>query len=533
MKEGRAKKVITYDTTLRDGSQRAGARLSPQDKWRIVKRLDEFGIDYIEAGFLGSNPSDNRFFSAYKRVRQQLGHSQLVAFGLPVRKGLLVEEDPALQGLMDLAPETVTLVGKACKQQVQAAMQQDANQNLKAIYDSVSFLRQGGKRVFFDAEHYFEAYLHDTGYAFEVLAAAVEGGAECVVLADTNGGSLPSDVFAVTQKTVLALANVYPQVTVGVHAHNDSGCAVANSMEALRAGANMVQGTINGYGERVGNADLIQVIANLELKLGQEVIGRERLRRAAPLANFVADTFNTLLDPHAPFVGKAAFTHKGGLHVSAEMREKGAYQHIDPAAVGNFSHVVLSELAGRAALAAKALELGVVKAAKDNERLLALIKQREAQGYSYEAADASLALLLRAQTGEPACFFTLESFRVISERRADGSSGTEATIKILVGEERFIATAEGNGPVNALDAALRKAITRFYPQIKHLELRDFKVRVLDGSVGTGAVTRVFIDTGDDQDSWQTVGVNQNIIEASWEALVDAISYGLLKGRQDA
>jgi 2-isopropylmalate synthase len=523
-------RIITYDTTLRDGNQRTGVSLSVKDKWRIAQRLDGFGINYIEGGFLGSNPKDREFFAACHNGTHSLKTAQLVAFGLPARKTSVAESDPALAELADAAVAIVALVGKASRQQVQETLLLSADENLRRIFESVRFLRQANKRVFFDAEHYFDAYGQDNGYAFEVLAAAIEGGAECIVLADTNGGALPHEVFSTTFQTASALKQAYPEVVLGIHAHNDSGCAVANSLEALRAGARMVQGTINGYGERVGNADLLTLIANIELKLGQRLVGPNRLRQAASLAHFVADVFNVAPDAHAPYVGQDAFSHKGGLHVSAHARQEHAYHHVDPAAVGNFTHIVLSDLAGRAALQAKADELGLGELADpDADALLALVKQREAQGYSYETADASLALQLRAELGKPTQFFVLESFRVISDRRADGSDSTEATIKIHVGSERFIATAEGNGPVNALDAALRKAITRFYPQIEGLELRDFKVRVLDGSIGTGAVTRVFIDTADAQTSWQTVGVSQNIIEASWDALVDAITFGLLKG----
>jgi 2-isopropylmalate synthase len=524
--------IKTYDTTLRDGSQREGASLSVEDKWRIARRLDEFGIDYIEGGFVGSNHRDAAFFAAFASGAQKLTHAKLVAFGLPVRKGLIAADDPALTELASSPAEIVTIVGKASKLQATAALCVSTDENLRMIYDSVRFLRLSGKQVFFDAEHYFDAYKEDAGYVFEVIAAAIEAGAHSVVLADTNGGGLPHEIYEITHQTAQALAISNPDVMLGIHTHDDSGCAVANSIEALRAGAGLVQGTVNGYGERVGNANLLTVIANLELRLGTPVVGDARLRKLSSLSHFVADVFNIAPDTHAPYVGQAAFTHKGGLHVSAETRLAGAYQHVDPAAVGNFTHIVLSDLAGRAALAAKAQELGIAAATEEErDRLLVLIKQREAQGYSYEAADASLALLLQTRLDGPISFFRLESFRVITDRRSDGHTSTEATIKIHVGAERFIATAEGNGPVNALDAALRKAITRFYPQIEGLELRDFKVRVLDGSVGTGAVTRVFIETQGPRGTWGTVGVNHNIIEASWDALVDAITYGLLQDGQ--
>jgi len=524
--------IITYDTTLRDGTQREGVSLSLEDKLRIATRLDELGIDYIEGGFLGSNPKDSAFFSAYAEEKLALRHAQLAVFGLPARKGVLPAEDTALQELAECAAPVVTLVGKTSKKQVLNVLQTSEVENLRMIYESVSYLRERGKRVFFDAEHFFDGYYEDTQYAFEVLVAAMEAGAEYIVLADTNGGTLPHQVFDITKETVSALESAYEEVSVGIHAHNDSGCGVANSIQAVLAGARMVQGTINGYGERVGNANLLTIIANLELKLGYTTIGQERLSQLTALSRYVADTMNVVRDAYAPYVGEHAFTHKGGMHVSAETRMKGAYQHIDPAVVGNFSHIVMSELAGRAALEIKVGELGFDTTRLTSDKrgaILETIKQREAEGYSYEAADASLTLLIEDELDSKPQYFVLESFRVISERRPDGGESTEATIKIHVGEERFIATAEGNGPVNALDKALRAAITRFYPQIEALELIDFKVRVLDGSTGTGAVTRVFIETSDSAESWGTVGVSENIIDASWDALVDAITYGLMKG----
>jgi len=525
-------KIITYDTTLRDGAQREGVSLSLEDKIRIALRLDEFGIDYIEGGFLGSNPKDAAFFAAYANGQFVLKHAQLTAFGLTVRKGFEPEDDPALQKLAQCAAPVITLVAKASKRQVEQALQISGEENLRMIYKSIRYLIDEGKRVFFDAEHFFDAYLEDTEYAYEVLVAALEAGAEYIVLADTNGGMLPHQVQTITQETVYAMNTLNDSIPLGIHAHNDSGCGVANTLQAVLAGVKMVQGTVNGYGERVGNADLLTIIANLELKLDFETVGAARLLQLTTLSRFVADTMNMAQDVYAPYVGENAFSHKGGMHVSAETRMLDAYQHVDPARVGNFTHIVMSELAGRAAFKVKALELGIAVPEIAEEKQLAIlerIKDREAQGYSYEAADASLTLLIKSEMGVEPQFFSLESFRVITERRPDGGKTTEATIKIHVGDERFIATAEGNGPVSALDNALRAAITRFYPQIKKLKLQDFKVRVLDGSAGTNAITRVVIETSGGAQSWGTVGVNANIIEASWDALVDAIVYGLMKG----
>lgn len=525
-------RIYTYDTTLRDGSQREGVSLSLEDKLHIATRLDELGVDYIEGGFVGSNPKDAAFFSAYAKGQLALQHAQLVAFGLPVRKDTQPEDDPAFKELASCAAPIIALVAKTSKRQVLQALQVSEEENLRMIYQSVHHLRECGKRVFFDAEHFFDAYLEDIQYTFEVLVTAIEAGAEYVVLADTNGGMLPHQIQAITKETVSALEVANVSVPVGIHAHNDSGCAVANTLMAVLSGANMVQGTVNGYGERVGNANLLTVIADLELKMGFDTIGKDKLKLITSLSRYVADTMNVARDTAAPYVGENAFTHKGGLHVSAEVRMKDAYEHVDPEAVGNFSHVVMSELSGRAALEVKARELGLdtsVLSAETRATLLETIKQREAAGYSYEAADASLALLLEDQLGSKPNYFRLESFRVITDRLPDGSEASEATIKIHVGNERFIATAEGNGPVSALDKALRAAITRFYPKIEQLELQDFKVRVLDGSRGTGSVTRVFIETTNGEQSWGTVGVSENIIEASWDALVDAITYGLAQG----
>jgi 2-isopropylmalate synthase len=388
---------------------------------------------------------------------------------------------------------------------------------------------QSGKRVFFDAEHYYDGYRDDPSYALAVLLVAWEAGAETLVLCDTNGGSLPHEVYGVTATTIETLRAGDVDAVVGIHAHDDTGCAVANSLEAVRAGATHVQGTVNGFGERVGNCNLLTVLANLQIKMGYEIVSPEQMALLTSTAHFVSETFNITPDAHLPYVGQSAFAHKGGIHASAALRYRHAYEHVEPAAVGNFSHIVMSELAGRASLIAKANELEIALSDDDNRirDLLDTIKLRESQGYSYEAANASLALLFRAELGEAATCFELESFRVIAEKREDGRVISEATIKLLVDGERHVATGEGNGPVNALDAALRLAIQRFYPQVAKLELTDYKVRVLDESVGTGAITRVLIETSDGQSSWGTIGVSDNIIEASWDALVDAITYGLI------
>ncbi|MDR2108208.1 MAG: citramalate synthase [Coriobacteriales bacterium] len=570
--------LSVLDTTLRDGQQREGVHLTLEDKLRTVARLDAAGLPYIEAGFPASNPVDAALFAEYAAGRVALRQARLVAFGITRRKNSAVEEDEQLSYLAACAAPAVTLVGKAWSRQVELVLETDAEENLAMVAESVAFLVAAGKQVLFDAEHYFDGYREDPAFALAVLRAAAAAGADVLVLCDTNGGLLPQQVSQMVRETREALAGggavpvgaaTEPRaaagathataselsaaaaatgvrsgagagslpvaassaaVKLGIHTHNDSGCAVANALEAVRAGAQMVQGTVNGYGERAGNADLIALLANLELKLNYEVIGAQHLRSLTALSQYVAEVFNIAPDAHQPYVGASAFAHKGGLHASATARLRDAYEHVRPELIGNFTHIVVSELAGKASLQSKAAELGVALPGDESElnSLLSHVKAREEHGYSYEAADASLALLLLSETGSPWQVFRLEGFRVIAEKRADGAVLTEATIKIFVDGERHIATAEGNGPVNALDQALRMALGRFYPQINLLRLSDYKVRVLDESIGTSAVTRVGIETTDGEHSWGTVGVSENIIEASWDALVDSITYGLLK-----
>lgn len=525
--------ITLYDTTLRDGVQREGVCLTLEDRFKIAMRLDALGIAYIEGGFPASNPQDSVFFEQAGRL--SLSQAQLCAFGTTVRKGKAPEDDAGLRALANCPASVVTIAGKAWEEQAVEVLGVSSEENLRMIHVSIRYLIEAGKRVFFDAEHYFDGFLHDSSYAAAVLLVARNAGAEVLVLCDTNGGALPHEVYAITKATREALAaaeatpEAAPNVVLGIHAHNDSGCAVANSLEAVRAGAKQVQGTINGYGERVGTCNLLTVLANLQLKMHREIVSPEQMSWLTSMANFVADIFNITPDAHQPYVGSSSFIHKAGLHASAELRQKNAYQHIDPAVVGNFSSLVMSELAGRASLVAKAAQFGIalpLDGGKTQE-LLETIKLRESEGYSYEVADASLALMLYKQLGAVTTCFTLESFRVIAEKREDGRVMSEATVKLLVEGERHVATGEGNGPVNALDAALRLAIQRFYPQVAQMTLTDYKVRVLDESTGTGAVTRVLIETGNGKTSWGTVGVSNNLIEASWDALVDAITYGLL------
>jgi len=514
--------ISTYDTTLRDGEQREGVALTVEDKLRIARRLDAAGITYIEGGFPGSNPKDDEFFARVGELG--LTHSRIVAFGTVCRKGVAPAEDAGLQALIASGAPVVTVVGKAWDRQVTQAIRTQLDENLRMVGDSIRYLKSAGvPEVFLDAEHFFDGLVNNRSYTLSVVRTALAAGADAIVLCDTNGGTLPHRIYEMVRE----VRDTFPQAVLAIHAHDDCGCGVACSLEAVRAGAVQVQGTVNGYGERVGNADLTAIIPDLQLKMGLPVIAPAQLARLTSTANAIAEILNVPLDAHHPYVGTSAFAHKGGLHASAIARFPQAYEHVDPALVGNLSHVVVSELAGRASLAAKARELGVEMDDGTATRALGDIKALENEGYSFEVADASLSLLLREEKGEPVRHFALESFRVIADKREDGRVMTEATIKIHVGAERFIATGEGNGPVNALDNALRMAITRFYPEIEAIELTDYKVRVLDESLGTDAVTRVLIESSDGHGSWGTVGVSENVIEASWNALVDAIEYGLL------
>lgn len=523
------KRAITYDSTLRDGEQSEGIALSLEDKLRIVERLDAFGIDYIEGGFPASNPKDIAFF---KRVRdRELRHARIAAFGSTCKKGVAADRDEGLADLVNSGVSVATIVGKTWDAQVERALLTTIEENLRMIEDSVRFLKARGLMVVFDAEHFFDGYKANPAYALACVRAASAAGADSIDLCETNGGALPHEVADI----VGTVASLLPGQQLGIHCHNDSGCAVANTLAAVHAGAVQVQGTVNGFGERVGNADLLTVIADLELKMGYECVGRDNLRQLTGVAQFVAETCNLSVPTHHPYTGASAFAHKGGLHASAIARFPEAYEHARPEDVGNTTRMLVSELAGKASLVAKAGSLGIdLKApGSDLQGILDDIKHREALGYSYEVADGSLALLLQRHVGAYRPHFTLESFRVIVDDREDSGAlakdaMSEATIKIHVGDRRFVATGEGVGPVGALDTALRMAITEFYPAVADMELRDFKVRILDENVGTGAITRVIITTSDPAGSWGTVGVSENVIEASWNALVDSIEYGLMR-----
>lgn len=523
------KKISCYDSTLRDGEQSEGISLSLEDKLRIVVRLDELGIDYIEGGYPASNPKDIAFFREVQKL--DLKHSVVTAFGSTCRKGVAAENDTGLADLLNSKAQVIALVGKVWDKQVIHALQTDLDENLRMISDSVAYLKSKGVLVIFDAEHFFDGYASNADYALACVRAASEAGADSIDLCETNGGALPFDVERITRRVL----EEFPEQEFGIHCHNDSGCAVANTLAAVQAGVSQVQGTVNGYGERVGNADLLTVIANLELKMGHFCIGEENLRQLTDVSRFVAETCNRGVRRHHPYTGASAFAHKGGLHASAIARFPEAYEHVDPSTVGNSARMLVSELAGKASLISKADSLGIdLQVHPDKiQGILDDIKHRESLGYSYEVADGSLAILLQSHLDSFTPHFTLESFRVIVDDREDTGAHakdamSEATIKIHVGEERFVATGEGTGPVGALDSALRMAITTFYPEVADIELVDFKVRILDENVGTGAITRVVITSRDKKGTWGTIGLSENIIEASWNALVDSIDYGLMR-----
>lgn len=522
-------KVLTYDSTLRDGEQCEGVSLSLQDKLLIVQRLDEFGIDRIEGGFPASNPKDIAFFQAVSEM--PLAHAQVAAFGNTCKKGVAASEDRGLQDLVSSRAPIATIVGKTWDAQVTRALQTSLEENLRMIADSVAFLKEAGLIVVFDAEHFFDGFKANEGYALACVRAAHEAGADSIDLCETNGGALPFEVARICE----AVTTAFPKQAFGIHCHNDSGCAIANSLVAVRAGITQVQGTVNGIGERVGNTDLLTVIADLELKMGYETVGLDRLVELTDVSRFVAQVTDHALSPHHPYSGSSAFAHKGGLHASAIARFPQAYEHADPASVGNRARMVVSELAGKASLLQKASSLGIDLEAGDvdTQAILDDIKAREARGYTYELADGSLALLMMRHMGTYKPAFRLESFRVIVDDREDTGAlakdaASEATIKIHVGDARYVATGEGAGPVGALDNALRMAITESFPEVADLELVDYKVRLPDESEGTNALTRVTITTADSLGTFGTVGVSENVIEASWNALVESIEYGLIR-----
>jgi 2-isopropylmalate synthase len=503
--------------------------LTAEEKLRVVHALDALGVHMIEAGFPASNPKEQELFELL--LGEQLEVSEIVAFGMTRRRDVAADADEGLRILAELFVPACTLVGKASVLHVEKVVRASREENLQMVAESVAFLVRAGKRVLFDAEHFFDGFALDPGYSLDCLRAAAEAGAERLVLCDTNGGSLPPHVrtaFAVVREAL-------PEIPLGIHTHDDSGCAVANALTGVEAGATQVQGTVNGIGERTGNANLITIIADLQLKMGVDLLAPERLARLTETAHFVDELLNRSPDPSQPYVGKHAFAHKAGLHAAGVRAASETFEHTDPAAVGNGRDLLISELSGKGTISEKAAAAHIRPAEGEEadafaQRVVERVKELEHQGFQFEAADGSFELLMRKEAGAYEPLFRLESWRVLVEKRADGKVATEATIKIWLGGERFVRTAEGNGPVNAMDNALRDAIGEIHPHLRDIELVNFKVRILDEAKGTGAVTRVLIDASDGQEVWGTIGVSENVIAASWDALVDSLEYGMQPGK---
>ena len=516
--------IQLYDATLRDGMGGGGMSLTAQEKLRVVHALDALGIHLIEAGFPASNPKELELFGLLER--ESFSVSEIVAFGMTRRRDAPADLDEGLRILAESFVPVCTLVGKSSPLHVKKVVRVSPEENLVMISESIAFLHAQGKRVLFDAEHFFDGYAADPGYALDTLRAAAAAGAERVVLCDTNGGSLPGRVRAVVEAVHAEL----PDLALGIHTHDDGGCAVANTLVAVEAGASQVQGTINGIGERTGNANLVTIIADLQLKMDYEGLPFERLARLTETAHLLDELLNRAPNPAQPYVGKNAFAHKAGLHTAAIRADAATFEHVDPALVGNARDVLVSELSGRGTVIEKAAEFGIELDDEAVERVLERVKSAEHEGFQFEAADGTLELLMREEAGLYEPLFTLLSWRVISEQRFDGEVETEATIKIVAppgqDEVEFICTAEGNGPVNALDNALREALEQVYPHLRDLKLVNYKVRILDEARGTAAVTRVLIDVSDGERVWGTIGVSGDIIAASWEALVDSLAVGV-------
>ncbi len=517
------RRIKLYDTTLRDGAQSEGITYSLVDKERIAEKLDYLGIDYIEGGWPSSNPKDMQFFR--RMLKKKLRHARLVGFGSTRRAGITAGRDKNLQGILKSQARYITLFGKTWPLHVKHVLRTNLEENLRMISDSVRFLVKRNLVVFYDAEHFFDAYQENPGYALDCLRAAWEAGAGFLVLCDTNGGALPQQISRVIREIKPKL-----DIGLGIHCHNDSGLAIANTLLAVEAGCDMVQGTINGYGERCGNADLIPVIANLKLKFGFDCIPDEKLKSLRDVSYFVSEISNMRHMSNQPYVGDSAFAHKGGVHINAVMKEPRSYEHINPGLVGNRRRILVSELAGKSGILirAKDLKLDLDKRDPRTKKIYKLLQSLELKGYHFEAAEGSFELLLKKALGKVGEYFYLEGFRVIVNKEKDKKITSEAIIKLRVKSKLEHTAADGDGPVNALDNALRKALKDFYPTLAKMHLTDFKVRILDEKAGTAAVTRVIIQSQDEKDSWNTIGVSENIIEASWQALSDSIEYKLLK-----
>ncbi len=518
-----AQMVEVFDTTLRDGMQVEGVSATVEDKLRIAEQLDFLGVHYIEGGWPGANPKDVEFFARAKR-ELNLSTSTLVAFGSTRRPAGKVDDDVTLRNLIEAETSAVCIVAKSWDYHVEQALQTTLEEGVAMVADSVKFLGSYDRRVLVDLEHFFDGYKSNPEFALRVIEAAVMNGASHLVLCDTNGGSLPHEVLSIVADVN---KHVGSDATIGIHCHDDTGCAVANSLAAVESGARHVQGTLNGLGERTGNTNLTTVIPNLQLKMGYRCLPEGRLERLTAVSNHVAEVLNRPLNPQAPYVGASAFAHKAGLHVSAIARAKDAYEHVSPDLVGNGTRFLVSEMAGRATITMKAQELGLSMDGPAVNQVIDDLKRLEHEGYHFEAADASLELLMRRATGWSQPYFEVETMRVITDEHASGEFSTEATVKVWVGEQREVSTAEGNGPVNAIDKALRAALISHLPALAKVHLTDYKVRILDSSSATGAVTRVLLDASNGGRSWTTIGVSSNIIEASWRALEESLVYGLL------
>ncbi len=517
-----SKSISIFDTTLRDGTQGEGISLSADDKLKIARKLDELGVHYIEGGIPGSNGKDIEFF---KRVRQLHLNAKITAFGSTRRKGSTAQEDANLKRIVESGAQAATLVGKSWDFHVHTALQTTLEENLAMIADSIAYLKQQQLELIFDAEHFFDGYKNNPEYAVSVLRAAREAGADWLTLCDTNGGTLPHEVYEIVSRLVIELEGA----SIGIHTHNDCELAVANTLSAVQAGARQVQGTMNGYGERCGNANLCSIIPNLQLKLDYTCISEAQIAQLTNTARYVSEIANVHMPINQPYVGNAAFAHKGGIHVSAILRDSRTYEHIEPERVGNKQRILVSELAGQSNILSKAKEMNLELNPENEEtkQIIGKIKDLEHQGYQFEGADASLELLLREANGELSELFVFESFKMLVEKNAGAAVVSEAFVKLRIGGQSIYTAAEGNGPVNALDNALRKALVEHYPSLREMHLSDYKVRVLDETDATASKVRVLIESQNVHDTWSTVGVSANVIEASWEALVDSIRYALL------
>lgn len=518
-----ANKIIIYDSTLRDGAQALGISFTVEDKLKIVSKLDKLGIDYIEAGNPGSNPKDLEFFDRVLKLK--LKHSKIIAFGATRRANIKVEDDANIQSLLRAGTDAVAVFGKAWDFQVTDILKTTLEENINMIFETIKFFKDNGKTVVYDAEHFFDGYDANPGYAMETLRAAHRAGADTICLCDTKGASLPSHISKITSLVMEEIG-----CTIGIHCHNDNGMAVAGSIAAVEAGAVQIQGTINGFGERCGNANLCTIIPNLQLRMGYECIPEEYMERLTPTARFVSEVANIIHDERAPFVGNCAFAHKAGMHSDAVNKNTSAYEMFNPELVGNQRNIIMSEVAGRSAVMSliNMVDSSITKDSLETKKIIERLKELEYEGYQYEGAETSFELVIRKMLGKYKPFFELKEFKVIVNEPSVNSVNSTAMIKILVEGQAEVTAAEGDGPVNALDKALRKALERFYPQIAEIKLTDYKVRVLDSNSATASKVRVLIETTDGQEVWSTVGVSSDIIEASWRALVDSVEHKLMK-----